>query len=196
MDETSKKIDEHLGMTEQDKADLRAMGLDPDGDGENGRSLLRLWSEVLSHVEASAAEPIPMGVAAKVVASWPQITFQDTAKYHARYHDLLLDMRSLLTETINDNPGCADHSEKHDIEENYELYKALVISWNIRLDELERQWRAEDPESHIEFAALVDARAFLFSQTGFAGHLEARGFQLDSDEVFDAIRAAREETGE
>lgn len=193
MDETSQKIDEKL--SEQDRADLASLGLGPDAQDETPEqhSLLRVWSEVLSNIEDAAAEPVSMGVAGKIVAGWPQISFQETERYHELYHDYLLDVRSLLEATIADHPGAIDHMEADDIAENFEIYKALVISWNIRLDELEQAWRATDEDSHVVFAALVDARGFLFSRTGFAGHLEARGFTLDTEEIVEAIQIARGE---
>lgn len=154
---------------------------------------LRVWRDVLSNIEAAMDERVPMNVAAKIVAAWPQIVFQETPKYHQRYHELLLEARMLLQGVIDDNPGCLDHVGDDDVVENYQLYKTLVINWNIRLDELEQQWDASAMNSHIEFAAIVDVRGFLFARTGLAGHLEAIGFTLDSDEIIDAIQTARGE---
>lgn len=181
-------------LSEQDVEDLASMGLGPDGEPlAPDRSLLRIWREVLSNIERLAAEPVSMGVAGKIVAGWPALTFQDTPRYHELYHEYLLDIRALLDAVIEDNPGAIDHEGDDDMKENYELYKELVIGWNLRLDELESAWRAEDEDSHIQYAALVDARGFLFSPMGLAGHLEAKGFELDSQEVIDALKAMRGE---
>lgn len=179
--------------TQQDIEDLAALGLSPDGEPIPDHTLLRIWQQVLSNIEASVAEPIEMGVAGKVVASWPQLSFQDTQRYHELYHEHLLDIRSLLQATIDDHPGCADHAPEDDIAENYEIYKSLVIGWNLYFDDRESEWVATDPESHIRFAALVDCRATIFSRTGLAGHLEAREFNMDHEEIVEAIRANRGE---
>lgn len=164
-----------------------------DAPQEEGHSLLRIWSEVLSNVERARDEGVNMSVAGRIVSSWPQISFQETAIYHNMYHEILLELRELLIKTIRDNPGAIDHMEKADMELNHKLYEQLVIDWNILLDEYELEWNAQDEDSHIWYAAIVDARVFLFNREGFAGHLESRGFTLDSDEIFEAIRAAREE---
>lgn len=159
-------------------------------------SLLKVWSETLDNIESVRSEPIPMAVAGRVVAAWPKLTFQDTATYHEIYHEYLLEIRNILRDVIQDNPGCTDFEGAEDAEENRELYRELVIAWNVLLDSHELHWRAEDADSHIRYAALVEARRLLFSRDGLAGHMEARGITFLSDDIYEAVQTAREEQGE
>jgi|SRR5690606_34264008 len=156
-------------------------------------SLLKVWAEILSNIEAIRDQEVPMFVAHKITAAWPQIRMQETPAYHDRYHALLLEMREVLHDVIQENPGCTDHIGEVDAVENLELYRNLVIAWNVILDQHELEWKPTDEDSHITFAALVDVRAFLFGRNGFAGHLESRGITFPSDEIADAIAAAREQ---
>lgn len=158
-----------------------------------GYSLLRIWREVLSNIEAARDEDVAIGIAGRIVATWPQLKFQDLPRYHQMYHAILLDIREELDRVISEHPGAADFMESDDMTENGALYKELVVAWNVHLDGLELEWRAEAEDSHITYAAIVDARTFLFSRNGLAGHLEARGFNVPSEEIAEAIQAARGE---
>jgi hypothetical protein len=179
-------------LSEQDQADLDLLGETETQD----RSLLAIWSELLEPVDEVRAQPIPVQVAAKVVASWTQMTFQDTAIYHLHYHDLIIELRTILRGIIAENPECTSFVGDDDAAENHELYRDVLVAWHRALDEHERNWRAEDPTSHIDAAVIADARAFFFAQTGLAGHLDAIGFALTNDEFIDALRAAEEVQGE
>ena len=156
-------------------------------------TLLRVWNEVLANLDAIRAEGVSMALAGRIVSQWPQISFQETPIFHDMYHDLLLQFRDKLDAVIAENPGASEVPAEEDLEHNYKHYKRLVIDWNILLDQAELQWDATSEHSHVMYAAIVDARQFLFSRNGFAGHLEQIGFTLEVEEIQQAILAAREE---
>lgn len=180
-------------LSPQDIADLASIGISPDGEEAPDNTILRIWKLLLSNVEKSLEDGVSMGMAARIVASWPKITFQETPRYYELYHELLVDARELLHALLDDNPSAIDVDPKEDMAENALLYKQLVIDWNIWLDDLETAWDAVHPESHLLMAAIADVRTFLFSRNGLAGHLEARGFELEAEEVVDALRKHRGE---
>ena len=180
-----------LPLSAQDEADLATLGAQDDGGMT--MALLAVWSEVLGNIEAEREQPIPVVVASKVVASWPFLTFQETAQYHKMYHDILIDMRDILRKAIKDNPGCTDYIGDEDAAENHTIYRDVLVSWHLYLDQLESDWRAGDPLSHIKVATISDARAFFFAQTGLAGHLDVIGFTLANDEFLDAVTEAKGE---
>ena len=155
-------------------------------------TLLRVWNEVLANLDAIRAEGVSMALAGRIVSQWPQISFQETPIFHDMYHDLLLQFRDKLDAVIAENPGASEVPAEEDLEHNYKHYKRLVIDWNILLDQAELQWDATSEHSHVMYAAIVDARQFLFSRNGFAGHLEQIGFTLEVEEIQQAILAARE----
>lgn len=180
-------------LSEQDERDLAL--LDPD-DATPKRCLLETWKELLTDVERVRDEPIPVGIAMKTVRSWPFLTFQDTAVYHRRYHDLIIELREILLEAIRANPDALVHVGPEDGTENHAIYRDILVAWHLVLDTYEDDWRAEDPDAHIMAAILPDARAFFFSQVGLAGHLDSIGFSLADDEFTEALQAAREVRGE
>lgn len=182
-------------MTDQDRADLEKLGIDPETGEQPAtqRSVLELWSEILSNVELVSKEKIPAQVAAKVVASWPKLSFQDTARYHERYHEILGGMRDSLKETLRLHPDALKNVGDDDAVENHAVYRDQLVEWTCQLDQIEQDWDAVDPESHIELAAVIDARAFIFSEMGFAGHLGAIGFSLGEDEFLEALSDAKGE---
>ena len=155
-------------------------------------TLLRVWSEVLFNLDAIRAEGVSMALAGRIVSAWPQVSFQETPIFHDMYHDLLLQFRDKLDAVIAENPGASEVPAEEDLEHNYKHYKRLVIDWNILLDQAELQWDATSEHSHVMYAAIVDARQFLFSRNGFAGHLEQIGFTLEVEEIQQAILEARE----
>ena len=162
----------------------------------NKRSLLVVWNELLNDIETVRLEPIPVNVASKIVASWPFLTFQDTAIYHELYHDLLMELREVLRECIQKNPDALDFTGDDDAAENHTLYRDILVDWHILLDQKEAEWRAADPQSHIQMPIIADARAFCFAQTGLAGHLDSIGFTLTDNEFLTAVNEKREVQGE
>lgn len=184
---------EYFETIELDEADQSALDeILSDAHTATQYSLLRVWSELLSNLEAEAELSIPMGPAGQLTAIWPKLAFQDLDTYSDLYYSYLLEARDVLHEIIQDNPGCMDFEGEEDAEQNRRHYRQLVVDWNVLLDRREMAWRASDPDSHISYAALVDARRFLFDREGLAGHLEARGITFATDEIREEILAARQ----
>lgn len=181
-------------LSEQDKADIAGLGLPP--EDTTVRCLLTIWAEVLSNVGAVGSQRIPVNVAAKVVASWPWLTFQETAIYHQLYHRVLGECGDLVIGVIADNPGATAWTAELDAENNHPLYKEILVGWHMLLEEYENDWDAEAEDSQIWLPVIADARAFFFSQMGFAGHLDSIGFKLDNDEFLEAVAKAQEVEGE
>lgn len=178
-------------LTEQDREDLDSLENPP-----AEHSLLEIWSLVLDNVSAVAKQPIPANVAAKVVASWPFLTFQETAQYHLIYHQILEELGDDLSELIRKHPEAIGWVGDDDAEHNHALYREILVTWHNQLDSYEEDWRAGDSNSHIWIAAIADTRAFIFSQMGLAGHLDAIGFQMSDGEFLEAVVESREERGE
>lgn len=180
-------------LTPQDIADLEAI---ENGEEPQPRSLLEVWEATLANVDASAAEPISIHVATKVVASWPFLDFKDTARYHDLYHNTLIELRWKLHDLLVEHPEAKSWTGDEDAEHNHGHYLDLLVAWHIALDDIEKNWRANDEDAAVWVAVVADVRAFFFSQMGLAGHLDAIGFSLSDDEFLDAVRKAREEQGE
>lgn len=182
-------------LSEQDKADLKSIGIDP-GEEPTQRSLLEVWRELLGNAEEVGRQDIPIHVAHKVVASWPFLTFQETQRYHVLYHDVLGEALDRLKEIIHEHPEALDFVGEDDAAHNYQLYIDALVSFHNLLDGYEVSWKATDEESHIWLAVLGDVRATIFSSTGMAGHLDAIGFSIENEDFAEAVKKSREVEGE
>lgn len=176
-------------LTDQDVVDLHEIGI----EAAPARTLLAVWNEVFKSGKNVAAEPIPMMAAHKVTSSWPKVSYQDTVIYHRLYHEYLADLGTVLEETIAKHPEALKNVGAEDATENRELYVDLLIAWHLCFDARDEAWDAGDADSHIQVAAIVDARHFVFSDMGLAGHLGAIGFVLDDEEFLTRLVAAKAE---
>lgn len=180
-------------LTEQDKTDLRSIGINPDEDQPFKHAVLKAWDAVLTAGVEVGNEKIPAIVAQKIVGNWPKLTYQETARYHAIYHEIIAEIRQDLLDLIAKNPKCLDFHADEDAKENHKRYVEILVTWHLYLDRLEQEWDAEHPESHIQIAVIIDMRSFIFSRMGLIGHLEAIGFALGDDEFLSAIEKAKED---
>ena len=183
-------------LTEEELEQLAALTGQDEAPQITDRCLLSLWEDVLGNVEKIGAEPINIHVAAKVVASWPFLTFARTARYHELYHEHLAKMREPLTKVISEHPEALKHTGEADAEENHKIYRDLLVSWHNYIEDLEVSWRAEDEDADVLVGILADLRAFFFSRMNMAGHLDAIGFSMDDDEFLSAVYESREEKSE
>lgn len=183
-------------LSEQDVADLKKIGIDLAEDVENAPArvcLLTAWKDVFSNVAAARAKPISLAEASRTVATWPKISFQETAIYHERYLGLLQQLADKLDDV---RPAAFEFKGDDDGIANREDYIALLVEWHIVLDEHKDAWEATHPESHIEAAALADAGGFIFNEVGLLGHLGAIGLELDEQTFMQRVRDEQEKRGE
>jgi len=191
----TESTNDEVQLSEQDVADLAKIGIDASDEeaAKPQRTLLTAWRHVFGNVAKSRAEKVPLMAASRIVASWPKLSFQDTAVYHDLYHSYLTAIGDFLDDV---RPAAFDLIGDADGVDNREDYVALLVEWHIYLDFLKNSWNASDPESHIQAAALVDAGEFVFSQTGLLGHLGAIGFQLDEQVFMQRVHDEQEKRGE
>jgi hypothetical protein len=181
-------------LTPQDQADLDSLGITLEGsEPEQPRCLLEVWRHLLSSAKTIGTEPIPVGVALKVVSTWPWLTFQETARYHELYHVVVSELGEALDLLLAEHPDALGWTGEQDAEHNHELYREILVTWHLKLDTLEAAWRAEDDESHIWVAVIPAVRSLIFARDGLAGHLDSIGFSLTNDEFIVALQEAKGE---
>lgn len=161
-------------------------------------TVLRIWKEIFSNVDASEASKMPLPEALAILTTHPFMKMDYIGEYTRIYHDLLRAAKGVVEFEIEQHPGCLDNIE-NDAEDNHAAYLGIVIGWHTLLFEAESAWCWDNKYAEAEAAAILSATQILFSDTGLSAHLEQIGFQIDEDERA-MIVAARtgevEENGE
>ena len=155
---------------------------------EPQRTLLEVWSHVMDNIEASEARGVPLELAAKVLSTYPMLKPQDLGKYQQSYHDRLRQMRDALRAEIATDPECFKHTAT-DAVDNRHHYLNLLVAWNVVAGTWERNWNYADRNSHIQFAAILDAHSFVLGGEGLIAHLSAIGFEF-TEEDGESVREA------
>lgn len=180
-------------LTAKDIADLKLLG-DTDGDAPK-RTLLEVWREVLSNIEDSRDTRVGPAAANRIIGSWPKMTYGDIPHYHARYHDLLLEMRDILHAEIDAHPDALENIDD-DAEDNRDRYINLLFEWQKKVIDWELAWDPADPNAAAELAAIADATAFYLGGMGLVDHLTQIKFVFDEDaqaEMVQRLEAYRKE---
>ena len=152
------------------------------------RTLLEVWAKVLESIEAAESQQIPMPLAARIIASYPQIKVQEIQKYHRLYHGKLKALRSILLAEIATDEDCFKHVED-DAEKNHHHYLNLLVDWQRQIKEWESNWNSGATLAHVDMAAVADASSFFLGQQGLVAHLDQINFVFTDDES-EAVMAA------
>jgi len=176
-----------IPLSDKDKADLASLGNLGDGEEYPMKTLLEIWRELLTNIEAGRAEKVTPQAANHVVTQWPKISFQEVPRYHEIYHDLLIELRQILLDMIKANPDALKNlgdrgAETSDAIANRPLYLELLFLWQFHIMGWEAAWDASDPESHLLIAAIADATSFFVSNRGLVEHLTNIGFVYSDDD--------------
>jgi hypothetical protein len=156
-------------------------GPESDGEKEPYRSLLELWRAVLSPaVDGEMVnDPISPQWATKMVTTYPQITFKDTAHIHVGVFEKAAELAKILDDEIATDDECLNvMSAEEDREHNSQHYLNLLAGWQIYLLEEELGWNPEDDDAAVQLAILSEVHQMFLTQTGFIGHLDEIGFQF------------------
>lgn len=159
-------------LSDQDKIDLASLNVDE----PINHTLLEIWKTILDNSSVFAGKRIPPNVAAKIVASWTHLRYQELPIYHELYYSYLTTYGELLNEVIEEFPGCLKNvgdrgAEDSDAVANRKAYLELMYRWHKFNNELMDEWDTASETSHIEVAAIADAAAFTVNSQGLLQHL-------------------------
>ena len=173
---------ENLELTDQDVADLQALGVSAD-DLPNFHPILEVWREVLKPIDSERAERVTPGFAQRICSTYRGIEFADMEAYRDRYFDKLETMRARLLEEIESDEDCLKPSTPaEDVEHNSGHYRSLIFDWNLQILEWEMAWECTAPDAAIELAALSEVQKQFFSNIGLVEYLDKISFQFtDAD---------------
>ena len=146
-------------------------------------SLLKVWTEVLSNIEAAMDTKLSMVSVNSITRAWPQIKVQEANAYHWAYHSNLLVMRRILEEVVASDEDALGRTGSDDIEKNRKHYLELLTEWQRQIVRWEQDWDPTDEEAHVWLAAYLTVGEFFFGDQGLIRHLDLRGFKLSDDEA-------------
>ena len=192
-------VSEHIEFSDQDVADLRAMGV-TEGDMPEFHPILQVWREVLKSLPEQVDERITPQYAMRICQSYPQLKFSDMVELRDRWHAKMEAFRQVLLAEIESDDQClAPTDPDEDREANSHHYRNLLLEWQKLLLTWELAWDTLDEHAAVEIAAIGEVHQFFFSQTGLTAHLQNIQFQYteaDQAAVQQALEALREGDGE
>ena len=176
------------------------------GEGEEVQPLdytiLKVWKEILSNIEAGQAERISPVVANNILSQWQRLNFGDLQLYWELYHRVLAGYREVFHEILKANPDAIDQVE-NDATENRAVYFEIIKEWTRYARAQETEWDVSDRHAGVKLAAMLDASKFFFGPMGIIQQLlqPQVGFEWDeADQIAleDALSAeeTEEATGE
>lgn len=170
-------------LTDEDLAAIQA-SLDEGNEAVVRRSILEIWTELFSNVPKVSRERVTPGLAMNIVGTWPKISMQETPRYHAIYHERLLEVAEVLYSEIPQGDirdKAFDRVGDEDRDLNAEHYEAILLEWQKLVMRWEAEWRAEDPESHLIAAVIADVHKFVLSPSGIVEHLSSINFRYTDE---------------
>lgn len=154
----------------------RGGGAEPEPEAPAYHTILEVWRELLKPAAAEAkANPSPTW-AGKMVQTYPDLTFADCLAVRDRLMAKLGHLLDVVVFEIEAHPGCLDHtSPEEDVEENSEIYKSILLTWQQLFLQWELEWTCNTLVAPAEFASMAEAHRILFgdsSRPGLSAHLD------------------------
>ena len=163
----------------------------PEGQGQQEiqqHTLLEVWSSLLDNIDQVRTQKPSMRDVAYISGRFPEVKFADAGRYAEEYYDRLEQYRDILQAEIDSNPKALKNVEG-DATENRHHYLNLLALWNGLAQRWENEWDYASPDAAIEFAAIVQANAFVLGEQGLVAHLASIDFEMTPEDG-EAIQAA------
>lgn len=145
-------------------------------------TILKVWKEILSNVDKSAAEKVSMDMALRLLRSYPFLTMAHTHEVHQELHEILAEARNILDVVLEQHPKAIDQVED-DGQSNREAYLNIVLLWQQMLQERQREWDPRNDFAEAEAAGYVEAFSMLVGQNGLLPQLDSIDFQPKEEEL-------------
>lgn len=154
---------------------------EPEPEAPSYHAILEVWREVLAPAEAEATKKPAPTWAGKMVQTYPELTFADCLQLRDRLMAKLGQLRDVVVFEIDSHPGCLEvASAEEDVEENAEIYKAVLLTWQQLFLQWELEWTCNHLHAPAEFAAMAESHRVLFGDStrpGLSAHLDNIKFE-------------------
>jgi hypothetical protein len=188
--ERAESTDEQL--SEQDIADLRALGVEPN-QGASFHPILKVWSAVLEPAKAESLKSPSPQWSTKILGSYMGLKFADMLDVRDIYFDLIDEMLDIIKAEIDTDPDCLTYgSAEEDVENNSGHYRNLITNWQVAFLRHELAWDCASPTAAAQIAGMNEAHKMFFGDLGLTQHLDNIRFEFtEADQA--AMRAALDE---
>lgn len=170
-------------QTDEDLAAIAA-SLAHDEDGPvMTNTVLRVWREMLSHLEAASVEPISSAFVVRILSAWPRLELSEIKAYWDFYYASAIKLRDLMEDAIATDPDSVERVED-DGTVNREVYLEVMYLWSRQFEEWEREWDYSAPHALAETFATADIFEFFLGRQGLVAYLyqEYIGFEWGEED--------------
>jgi hypothetical protein len=190
---------ESIEFTDQDRADLAALGVETD-EMPTFHPVLMVWREVLKPAAAEATKKVTPQWASRMVASYNGLEYRHMDELRDRYFGKVGDLLAILEHEISTDDECLKYTTpEEDVEHNTTHYLNLLLNWQLAFLSWELEWTCTDEFAVVELAAISETHKMFFGQTGLTAFLDNIRFQYteadqaDLAAALEELRAAAEE---
>jgi hypothetical protein len=163
-------------------------------------TLLEVWSKVLAPAEEERHKPVTPSWAARIVNTYPEISYADMAVYRDLYFERVGLLADILNSEIAGDDECLKHtSPEEDVAQNSHHYLNVLFDWQKQFMLWELQWDCTKATAAIEVAATAELHKMFFAQEGLSSLLDQINFEFtdeDRDNLSEALVELREGFGE
>ena len=150
-----------------------------DGGGEEYRTILEIWREVLKPVDAESRRKVTTQWAARLVGGYAEISFKDMTLFRDIFFAKVLVLSLILEDEIQSDDECLKRiSPEEDAQLNGIIYRTLLTRWQKEFLSWELRWDCEQPYAAVELAALAEVHKMFFDPTGLISLLDQIGLEF------------------
>lgn len=146
--------------------------------GTKYHTVLQLWREVMTSAQTPTIRRISPQWAARIVTSYPGLTFRDMPLFRDRYLERIGELLTILEDLIDQDPRCLEPSTPaEDVQENGDRYLEIITEWQKKILGWELDWDCMG-DAAADLASFSEVHRTIFGQEGFASLLDSIGFEF------------------
>lgn len=182
-------ISEHIEFSDEDIADLRAMGV-TEGDAPEFHPILEVWREVLKPAREEIDARITPQYANRIVSTYRDIAFGDMEQFRDIFYSRIMELDDILRAEIDSDEECLiPRSPEEDKAANSGHYRNLLLEWQKAFLRWELAWDCTDPLAAVNIATIGEVHKMFFGETGITAFLQNIQFEFTEQDQAD-VQAA------
>lgn len=164
-------------------------------------TVLEVWRELLSNINNEEVTKLSFAQVVSISGRHDRLRLSDVTTYALTFYELLAEALTIVLDEIASEPESLSRGGDDDAEDNKAHYLNIITQWQIMFAAEEASFlshlpKAEEQDSVVYMAALIDAMNFVLGESGLVAHLDAINFAFNDEDaaaVLQAVQDAREE---